>query len=197
MRFGFLRLSNIQTWSNIKRYFLKILLVCSKFTDSSLVMEWADKGDIYQSILKAKDKNSYFEETEVWWVFIQIIKGVQFLHSHQIIHWDLKCANFYEFSNGTIKIGDLNVSRVLKQKMIMTWTGTPFYTSPEIWKGKPYDYKSDMWSLGVSLYEMCTLNPPFDCEDISILNSMVLKGKFKPIGSFYSWDLSQVINSLI
>jgi len=45
----------------------------------------------------------------------------------------------------------------MKQKLVLTRTGTPFYASPEIWKGKPYDYKSDMWSLGISLYELCTL----------------------------------------
>ena len=85
------------------------------------------------------------------------------------------------FSNGLVKIGDLNVSRILKQKLALTWTGTPYYASPEIWKGKPYDLKSDMWSLGVSLYEICTLFAPFECENIEALHSLVIKGKYKPI----------------
>lgn len=86
------------------------------------------------------------------------------------MHRDIKCANFYSFSNGLIKIGDLNVSWILKQKLAQTRTGTPYYASPEIWKGKAYDLKSDMWSLGVSLYEICTLFAPFECENIETLH---------------------------
>jgi len=54
----------------------------------------------------------------------------------------------------------------LKQELSSTRTGTPFYASPEIWKGKPYDTKSDMWSFGVCLYEISSLKVPFDCESM-------------------------------
>ena len=45
--------------------------------------------------------------------------------------------------------------------MAQTQTGTPYYASPEIWKDKPYDYKSDIWSVGCIIYEICKLQPPF------------------------------------
>ncbi len=45
--------------------------------------------------------------------------------------------------------------------MLHTQTGTPYYASPEVWKDKPYDSKSDIWSLGCVLYEMAALVPPF------------------------------------
>ena len=60
-----------------------------------------------------------------------------------------------------VKLGDLNVSKVAKKGMMHTQTGTPYYASPEVWKDKPYDHKSDIWSLGCVLYEMITLLPPF------------------------------------
>ena len=66
----------------------------------------------------------------------------------------------------TIKLGDLNVSKILSGKLARTQTGTPYYTSPEVWKDYPYDHKCDIWSLGCILYELCMLTPPFKAESM-------------------------------
>lgn len=58
-------------------------------------------------------------------------------------------------TDGTVKLGDLNVSKVAKGKLLSTQTGTPYYASPEVWNDKPYNQKSDIWSLGCVLFEMC------------------------------------------
>jgi NIMA (never in mitosis gene a)-related kinase len=50
--------------------------------------------------------------------------------------------------------------------MTFTQTGTPFYASPEIWRDKPYDFKSDIWSIGIIIYEITMLKVPFKAEDI-------------------------------
>jgi NIMA (never in mitosis gene a)-related kinase len=72
--------------------------------------------------------------------------------------------------DGCIKLGDLNVSKLAKSDgMLHTQTGTPYYASPEVWKDKPYDNKSDIWSLGCVLYEMTTLSPPFTARDMERL----------------------------
>ena len=73
----------------------------------------------------------------------------------------MKSANIF-ISNGVYKIGDLNVSKVIsEQMMVKTQTGTPYYASPEVWRDEPYDHKSDIWSLGCIIYELCALKPPF------------------------------------
>ena len=72
--------------------------------------------------------------------------------------------------DGNVKLGDFNVSKICKGESLMfTQTGTPYYASPEIWKDKPYDSKSDIWSLGCVLYEMTTLCPPFRAKDMKLL----------------------------
>lgn len=64
------------------------------------------------------------------------------------MHRDLKSANIFLFSDGSVKLGDLNVSKVMSSTCEYTQTGTPYYASPEVWKDQPYNVKSDMWSLG-------------------------------------------------
>jgi NIMA (never in mitosis gene a)-related kinase 1/4/5 len=85
---------------------------------------------------------------------IQLVKGLKALHDKSILHRDLKSANIFTYSDGTVKIGDLNVSKIMKEALSYTQTGTPYYASPEVWRDKPYDFKSDIWSLGVIFYEI-------------------------------------------
>lgn len=95
-----------------------------------------------------------------------------------IVHRDIKCANVFLTKDGVVKLGDLNVSKVANKGLMHTQTGTPYYASPEVWKDKPYDYKSDIWSLGCVLYEMITLLPPFTAQNMAGLSQKVTKGVF-------------------
>ena len=79
------------------------------------------------------------------------------LHDNKVYHRDLKAANVFMDKDGKVKLGDLNVSTVAKHGLVMTQTGTPYYVSPEVWRDKPYDSRSDIWSLGCVIYEMCCL----------------------------------------
>ena len=94
-------------------------------------------------------------------------------------------------------MGDLNVSKVAKKGLLYTQTGTPYYASPEVWRDQPYDHKSDIWSLGCVLYEMCTLKPPFRANDMNGLYKKVLKGSFAPIGPKYSKKLETVVGKML
>lgn len=91
----------------------------------------------------------------------------------------------------------MNVSKIAKDGLLYTQTGTPYYASPEVWKDKPYDSKSDIWSLGCVIYEMTTLKPPFRAEDMDGLYKKVVKGSYSKIGEEYSKQLSNVIKSML
>jgi serine/threonine protein kinase len=77
--------------------------------------------------------------------------------------------------------------------MLRTQTGTPYYACPEVWKDMAYDHRSDIWSLGCVLYEMITQSPPFRATTMKGLYSQVVKGKYQPIASHYSADLSKIL----
>ena len=124
-------------------------------------MEYDDGGDLLNKIMNCQKRQVSLSESECWSYFIQIIRGLQTLHDLKIVHRDIKCANVFLTRDGNIKLGDLNVSKVAKRGMLQTQTGTPYYASPEVWQDRPYDSKSDIWSTGCVVYEMCALRPPF------------------------------------
>ena len=162
-----------------------------------IVMEFADNGDLYQKIVEHKKKAMFFEESEIWRIFIQLVRGLKALHDLKILHRDLKSANVFLYTNGDAKIGDLNVSKVTRAGVGHTQTGTPYYASPEVWKDHPYDNKSDIWSLGCVLYEMITLKPPFRAQDMEGLYKRVIKGQYSRIPDRFSNDLFQIIQFLL
>ena len=167
--------------------------------DSSLgiVMEYADKGDLFQLITERKKTKDYFTEQEIWKVFIQLLKGLKALHDFKILHRDIKSANVFLFQGGICKLGDLNVSKVARKGLGYTQTGTPYYASPEVWEEKPYDNKSDVWSLGCVIYEMITLRPPFQAKSMEDLYKKVMRGIYPKISSKFSEDLSDAIKLMI
>jgi len=92
-------------------------------------------------------------EEEIWDIAIKLLNGLFILHNMKIVHRDIKCANIFLGKDGSVKLGDLNVSKIAKLGLMQTQTGTPYYASPEVWQDKPYDAKCDLWSLGCVIYE--------------------------------------------
>ena len=159
-----------------------------------IIMEMADNGDLLQMIEKYKKTNKKLNEKQVWHFVIQTVRGLKALHDLDIVHRDIKCANLFLTRGGLLKLGDLNVSKVAKQGLMRTQTGTPYYASPEVWYDKPYDYKSDIWSLGCVIYEMITLLPPFRANSMQALSNKVKKGTYTDIPQHFSDDLRKIVS---
>ena len=164
-----------------------------------LVLELCENGDLNDKIIEKKKRNEKFTENEVLHYFYEILQGLYYLHKNRVIHRDLKTLNIFLTENNHIKIGDFGVSKKLINNNIYAYTfvGTPYYLSPEICQNKPYDEKSDVWSLGVVLYELITLNKPFDSESQMGLFMKILKGKPAPINNTIKHSYSQKLINLI
>ena len=164
----------------------------------NIVMEYADDGDLQTKIQKMKREGGFFNESLIWSYSIQMIEGLKALHDKKIMHRDLKSANIFLVKDKhQCKIGDMNVSKVIKEKVLLTQTGTPYYASPEVWKDSPYSYKSDLWSIGCVIYELCALRPPFGGKDLDELFVNVCKGKPERINYVYTDDLWKMILLLL
>lgn len=162
-----------------------------------IVLEFAGQGDIMKKINEHSKKKKFIEEAEIWKALVHIAKGIRSLHDSNVLHRDLKSANIFITADGTYKLGDLNISKVLKQGLARTQTGTPYYCSPEVWQDKPYGQKSDIWSFGCVLYEMCAQKPPFTATDIQGLYRKICAGVFSRIPNIYSNELADVIASML
>ena len=164
----------------------------------NIVMEYADDGDLQTKIRKMRHEGGFFKESLIWEYAIQMIKGLKSLHDKKIMHRDLKSANIFLFKKNNIcKLGDMNVSKVIKDKVLLTQTGTPYYASPEVWRDESYSYKSDLWSIGCVIYELCEQHPPFMGKNLDELFEDVCKGKPKRINKIYSEELWKMIMMLL
>lgn len=162
-----------------------------------IVMDYADGGDLFEQIQKAK--MTHFSEDKVLDWFVQICLALKHIHDRKILHRDIKCQNIFLMKNGVIKMGDFGIAKVLDHttQLSKTAIGTPYYLSPEICQGKAYNAKSDVWSLGCVLYELCTLQHAFDSNCMNGLIMKILRSKHAPIPYFYSANLRNLVDSLL
>jgi NIMA (never in mitosis gene a)-related kinase len=132
-------------------------------------------------------------------IFTQLCLALKHIHDRKILHRDIKAPNVLITSTGLIKLGDFGVAKCLNFTIekAKTFTGTPYYLSPEIVQNLPYSFKSDIWSLGVLLYEICCLKLPFEARSIPLLTLKIINGDYKPIPEFYSKELKMLVNSLL
>jgi len=133
-------------------------------------------------------------ESTVQQIAKQLVKALHYLHSNRIIHRDMKPQNVLIGSNGRIKLCDFGFARAMSSNTIVLTSikGTPLYMSPELVKELPYDGSSDLWSLGVILYELYVGQPPFYTNSIYSLINHIVKDPVK-----YPVDISREFKSFL
>ncbi|KIJ16610.1 hypothetical protein PAXINDRAFT_131361 [Paxillus involutus ATCC 200175] len=183
-----------------------------------ILMEYCGGGDLSTVIKQALKHNRPVPEDTIWNYFMQILLALQHCHhppSHgrsgsgsdgdgkdrrpQILHRDLKPDNVFLDENHSVKLGDFGLSKALAQASFAnTYVGTPYYMSPELMQEKAYDSKSDIWSLGCLIYELCALKPPFhEAKTHAELSIFIRNGRIPPLPRGYSQALSNVIKAML
>ena len=168
-----------------------------------LVMEYADSGDLEKKLIEQKQKNEHFEENIIINWLIQTCLGLKYLHNLHVIHRDIKPQNIFLTKKGIIKIGDFGISKVLDRnhKNTKTQIGTPLYMPPEVIESIKYDYKADIWSLGITFFELMYFSRPFGGNHTINLFMNIIKGKKRKSvnnnNNIYSEELIGIINKMI
>ncbi|XP_051566594.1 serine/threonine-protein kinase Nek5 [Myxocyprinus asiaticus] len=177
-----------------------IVTFYKSFHDSNnlyILMEYCDAGDLMKRIQVQRGK-PFTEEQIVDW-FVQICLGLKHIHDRKILHRDIKAQNIFLTHGGKrVKLGDFGIARMLNNTMelVRTCVGTPYYLSPEICESRPYNNKTDMWSLGCVLYELCTLRHPFEGSNLKQLVLRICRGRYTPVSQCFSAELRLMLNQL-
>ncbi|XP_016408723.1 serine/threonine-protein kinase Nek5 [Sinocyclocheilus rhinocerous] len=162
-----------------------------------ILMEYCDAGDLMKRIRMQRGK-PFTEQQIVDW-FVQICLGLKHIHDRKVLHRDIKAQNIFLTQGGLkVKLGDFGIARILNSTMELarTCVGTPYYLSPEICENRPYNNKTDIWSLGCVLYELCTLRHPFEGSNLKQLVLRICRGRYSPVSQRYSSELHLLLHLL-
>ncbi|XP_066528467.1 hormonally up-regulated neu tumor-associated kinase homolog A [Hoplias malabaricus] len=179
-----------------------VLLLETLETENSyyMAMELCSGGDLMDRICDRKR----LEEREVRRYTRQILSAVDHLHTHGIVHRDLKIENFLLDEHNNIKIVDFGLSNTLKidtlsPELLNTQCGSPAYAAPELLAHRKYGPKVDVWSVGVSMFAMLTGTLPFTVEPFNIkqLHQKMVNGEISTIPSDISKGAVQFVLSLL
>ncbi|KAJ3320795.1 putative protein serine/threonine kinase [Boothiomyces sp. JEL0866] len=155
----------------VTRYHTSVLIG----TKLWIVMDFAEGGSIRHLL-----KSGLIPENAIAVITQQTTLALVYLHKTAgIIHRDIKAANILLHSNGTVQLCDFGVAGQLTMNSKRhSFVGTPYWMAPEVIQKSNYGYKADIWSLGITVIEMATGNPPFADQDIR--NALFLIPRSRP-----------------
>lgn len=144
-------------------------------------------------------KGGLLSEAQVISLFVQTTMAVKHMHDRRLLHRDIKSQNVFLTRTHVVKLGDFGITTVLQNTVAMasTMCGTPCYFSPELCQGQPYNNKSDVWALGVLLYEMCAITLPFESTTMKALMREIVSKSPKRIPSCFSDELWSLVLCMI
>uniref|UniRef100_A0A8C0VZ63 non-specific serine/threonine protein kinase n=1 Tax=Cyanistes caeruleus TaxID=156563 RepID=A0A8C0VZ63_CYACU len=141
-----------------------------------VVTDYAE-GELFQIL----EDDGSLPEDQVQTIAAQLISALYYLHSHRILHRDVKPQNILLGKDGVVKLCDFGFARAMSiHTMVLTSIkGTPLYMSPELLEERPYDHTADLWSVGCILYELFVGTPPFYTNSIFHLVSLIIQDPVK------------------
>lgn len=164
-----------------------------------LITELCPYGDLSSLIRFHKDNNISIDESTIWRILFQLLSALKYCHDRAFVHRDIKPSNILikSLNNMEIKLADFGLAKSIDVLHQSTMVGTPYYMPPELISEHKYDQSSDLWSVGCLLFELCTLNRPFEASVFYELKNQILSTSPTQIPNMYSEHLTDLISILL
>ncbi|KAA6396235.1 MAG: putative kinase domain protein [Streblomastix strix] len=165
-----------------------------------IVMEYCPAGSLFDMIQQLIIHQQYCEENYAWDVLSQLVITINYLHSIRILHKDLKPENVFLAENKEIRLGDFGISKIIDPSVSVanTLKGTPEYIPPELLVEQSYRAISDVWGIGVILYELLARKKPFQGSSQDIIFQSIVNQNPPPLrADKYSQILRDVVNNML
>lgn len=160
-----------------------------------IVLEFADGGDLFTTVKRRREEDSYFSDEESMHWFRQCLSALAYIHKKKILHRDIKTQNIFLMKTGDAKLGDFGISKVMDGTVAEAGTvvGTPAYLAPEVCQSVPYGSRIDVWSLGTVLYELLSLRHPFQSSNMAATVLKIISSEPAPLPARCSEEVIQVV----
>ena len=161
-----------------------------------IIMEHCEQGDLAQLIASQRQTGVQFSERVVQRWLCELVSALDLLHTLKVLHRDIKPQNIF-ISRGAAKLGDLGLSKEVVTGVTgaqpHTQCGSPLYIAPEVHMGQPYSKSVDIWSLGVTLFEMMMLGHAFSGPDVPEILRNIVHARHAEIVGEWSDDLTRLL----
>ena len=135
-----------------------------------LILEYAPNGSLFEYM----QRNPRLTDKQISFVFRELAESIQYIHSFNILHRDIKLENILFDANYHAKLADFGFACMINSpEKRTTVCGTREYFAPEIYVNKKQDLKLDIWCLGILLYELCHNKTPFNVKQMDFKSAAV------------------------
>ena len=189
-------MNEIKLMKNLKHFsVVKLLDVIENDKYILLIMENILGGDLL-TFIKKRNK---LPEKMAKFLFKQLLQSIQYIHSKNIVHRDIKLDNILIDLNNNIKLCDFGVGKFVSgdKEILFDQCGTPAYIAPEVLSGEGYSgFPVDLWSCGVVLYSLLIGNIPFKAQNLNELQGLIISGNYKRVSGI-SKNAKDLLNKLL
>mmetsp|Transcript_16751 Transcript_16751/g.42816 ORF Transcript_16751/g.42816 Transcript_16751/m.42816 type:complete len:617 (+) Transcript_16751:185-2035(+) len=178
-----LRLLSRVRHPNIVEYYCSHLVNEGDDLELWLVMEDMQGGTLREAV-----QDFQFAEKHVTYTARSILKALDYLHSHNVVHRDLKSENIMLTTDGDVKLIDFGLSEFLRGREEIDILGSPFWIPPEMIRLDPHTEKADIWSFAISVLEFANKRPPHRKNALHAMFTVATKGIEQPFDKPALWS---------
>ncbi|KAA6395553.1 MAG: putative CAMK family protein kinase [Streblomastix strix] len=179
------------------RFTVKLFGVFEDRDEIFLVMELCSKGDLRKVISDLQKLPEKERVMQVWAILGQIIRSLNHLHCHSVVHRYIKPKNIFLMEDGSARLSDFGFAKEITEGGYATMAGTKVYMAAEIWLFNKADYNSDIFSVGIITQELLTGRHPFEAGTEQATIERIKVGKPDELPDFVPREMKELVTAML